>query len=513
MAEQRENLGNARLPVFANELETGFADRLFRSGLAISVLLSCLSLTSCSTPGRSRSQADADALELTGFWQPHQMYLLASPHPRLYVEVDAVEGCNPSEAALNRLRDFLATWCKKPGGIELVRSDVIPVEHALGVLPSALAHKYLNGPPENIAGPPPAFLYVLFFNDVTSDRPTVVETGHPGARAAPPLRLRNRNPHVDMLPYPAMIYLNVHWGYETVRDVALLHEAGHVLGLAFRPTDASAGHCLSHSCLMTKSVHLIRYLLGLEDAIDERLCARCVAQLTQRQAQPPPSNLRFVGPVLVRSETGYHVLSLPHRAKVLLGELSEQDCRDFAAAVRAETSSRGDRETERRVDASAKDNLEPGKMRELITRISADPDPFVPRLAPKLWLACASRYNASGQFTNAVDACRQSILADPADDQSHNLLAWIKATCPDPSVRDGKEAVAAATRACELTQWKQWSWIDTLAAAHAEAGDFKRAIKFQEQALRIGRPTESDLKGMRERLSLYQEARPFREKR
>ena len=40
--------------------------------------------------------------------------------------------------------------------------------------------------------------------------------------------------------------------------------------------------------------------------------------------------------MLVRSENGYHVLSLPFRVKVIVGDLTDQDCRDFAAAVRAE---------------------------------------------------------------------------------------------------------------------------------------------------------------------------------
>jgi hypothetical protein len=54
--------------------------------------------------------------------------------------------------------------------------------------------------------------------------------------------------------------------------------------------------------------------------------------------------------------------------------------------------------------------------------------------------------------------------------------------------------------------------IDTLAAAYAEAGDFKRAIEFQGQALRTGNPSESEQKEMRERLSLYEESKPFRDK-
>ena len=138
-------------------------------------------------------------------------------------------------------------------------------------------------------------------------------------RGAPGSCTAARIPQTDS-PYPA-IYLNTHFSLGINLNGILLHEAGHNLGLVSRSTHARGGHCLNWGCLMGTHVDYVLEFRWLPGMGQSRLCPECVAELKQHATQPPPVNLRFVGPVLVRSETGYHVLSLPgDRDRLLVGD-------------------------------------------------------------------------------------------------------------------------------------------------------------------------------------------------
>ena len=90
-----------------------------------------------------------------------------------------------------------------------------------------------------------------------------------------------------------------------------------------------------------------------------------------------------------------------------------------------------------------------------------------------------------------------------------NSLAWLRATCPVAKHRNGQQAVEYATKACELTAWKEANNLDSLAAAYAEARDFDKAVEWQKKGMGLA---PADQKAdFATRLKLYQDKKPYRE--
>lgn len=127
------------------------------------------------------------------------------------------------------------------------------------------------------------------------------------------------------------------------------------------------------------------------------------------------------------------------------------------------------------------------------------------------WSERGHGYIQENQWSNAVVDFRHALTLAPASSHSLNELAWLLATSPDPSVRDGGEAVRLATQACTATNWKTSTYLDTLAAAYAESRDFEKAVKYQQNAIAAEPAASPEYAGMQQRLELYRQHQPYRE--
>ncbi|HET6883620.1 MAG TPA: tetratricopeptide repeat protein [Pirellulales bacterium] len=92
-----------------------------------------------------------------------------------------------------------------------------------------------------------------------------------------------------------------------------------------------------------------------------------------------------------------------------------------------------------------------------------------------------------------------------------NTSARRCATSTDERYLNGERAVEAATQACELTEWKVADFVDTLAAAYAEKGDFDAAVKWQTKAIELGNARPTLKCEAEKRLELYRAHKPCRE--
>lgn len=115
-----------------------------------------------------------------------------------------------------------------------------------------------------------------------------------------------------------------------------------------------------------------------------------------------------------------------------------------------------------------------------------------------------------GDYATALNTVDETLKASPDDASAHNNKAWLLATCPSAQFRDGELAIEHATRACELTNWQEPMFIDTLAAAYAEAGDFEAAAEWQQKTIDLN-TVQFWQEEYRARLKLYQEGTPYRE--
>ncbi len=136
-------------------------------------------------------------------------------------------------------------------------------------------------------------------------------------------------------------------------------------------------------------------------------------------------------------------------------------------------------------------------------------DPAFARAHTSLGTALYSK----GRTAEALAHWREGIRLLPEDFPALRQMAWVLATCPEASVRNGAEALELAQRAERLSDGKDALVFDTLAAAYAELGRFTDALPAARRALELAVQgnEQGEAEAVRNRIALFESGKPFRE--
>lgn len=129
------------------------------------------------------------------------------------------------------------------------------------------------------------------------------------------------------------------------------------------------------------------------------------------------------------------------------------------------------------------------------------------------WANLFSAPATTATGTNTMPATVESGQARRTEAAKANNAAWRAATSPDERYRNADRAIEFAERACNLSDWKSAEYLDTLAAAYAEAGDFDRAIDWEQKAMELAPQRAAFQKRAQERLELFRAGKPYHEER
>jgi tetratricopeptide (TPR) repeat protein len=115
-----------------------------------------------------------------------------------------------------------------------------------------------------------------------------------------------------------------------------------------------------------------------------------------------------------------------------------------------------------------------------------------------------------GQYAEAATDYRNAVSAAPTSGRAYQAAAWLMATCPDEHYRHDALALDAARKAIKLDGDADYRYLETLAAAQANAGKFSEAKETQEKA--ISKVPRGEHVAAEKRMSLYQRDLAYRER-
>ncbi len=123
------------------------------------------------------------------------------------------------------------------------------------------------------------------------------------------------------------------------------------------------------------------------------------------------------------------------------------------------------------------------------------------------WRIRGATWAGKGDYGKALADYSESIRVDPENPDSLHHRVVLQSGCMDEQFRNGAQAVKDATKACEVSEWKTPLYLNGLAFAYAEVGDFDAAVKWQAKAMELAsKPSPA----MQANLEQFRAHKPFR---
>lgn len=114
-----------------------------------------------------------------------------------------------------------------------------------------------------------------------------------------------------------------------------------------------------------------------------------------------------------------------------------------------------------------------------------------------------------GQWRQAAESYRNALQLDGNNLRTQLNLAWLLATCPDASLRDGMQALTITESLRDIPEQEEFRYIDTHAAALAETGQFEKAVRVAQTGQRL--VPASERSGFEARIEAYKANKRYRQ--
>lgn len=114
-------------------------------------------------------------------------------------------------------------------------------------------------------------------------------------------------------------------------------------------------------------------------------------------------------------------------------------------------------------------------------------------LQPEMFRAYNNRaaaYDRTGRQVEAVADYEKTLQLNPGFVRAWDNLAWLLATSDKKEIRDPQRALTLSAKACELSEFKDWTCLNTLATCSSENQDFESAVKWAKAARAIAPAAE-----------------------